>query len=200
MKALVIKGAVAPLANPDDATPTFLLRFASPALSGVLFAGVVAAIMSTVNSFLNIGAAALVRDLPRSLGKVPRNELRSGRIATLVIGVAAGLAAQSTGTLVALLGIFGWGLFAACLVPSLGLGLTWAGGTRYGALASMGCGLTVTLLGELLGYFKIYTIPGGVTVAGVALSLSLLVYLIVSLATRRGSPPPDRDVQLIIEM
>lgn len=200
MKALVVRGELPALINPDDATPTFLLRFASPALSGVLFAGVVAAIMSTVNSFLNIGAAAMVRDLPGAFGKVTRNELRSGRIATLVIGVAAGLAAQSTGTLVALLGIFGWGLFAACLVPSLALGLTWAGGTRYGALASMGCGLFVTLLGELLGYFKVYTVPGGVTVAGIALSLSLLVYLIVSLATRRGSPPPDRDVQLIIEM
>jgi hypothetical protein len=64
----------------------------------------------------------------------------------------------------------------------------------------MASGLGVTLVGELLGYFKIYTIPGGVTVAGVALSLSLLVYLIVSLATRRDSSPPDRDVRLIIEM
>jgi Na+/proline symporter len=200
VKAMVVRGDIAPLASPDEATPTFLLRLASPVLSGVLFAGVIAAIMSTVNSFLNIGAAAIVRDLPRALGRIPTNELRSGRMATLVIGAVAALAAQSTGTLVALLGIFGWGLFAACLVPSLALGLTWAGGTRTGALASMSCGLGVTLVGELLGFFRVYRIPGGVTVAGVALSLSLLVYLVVSLATRRGSPPPDRDVQLIIEM
>jgi Na+/proline symporter len=200
IKAMVIRGEVPPLASPDDATPTVLLRSATPALAGVVFAGVVAAIMSTVNSFLNIGAAAIVRDLPGALGRSPRNELRNGRIATFVIGAAAALAAQSTGTLVALLGIFGWGLFAASLVPSLALGLTWAGGTRKGALASMSCGLGVTLAGELLGYFRVYTIPGGVTVAGIALSSSLLMYLLVSLATRRGSSPPDPDVQLIIEM
>jgi Na+/proline symporter len=200
MKSMVVRRAIPALPSPDDATPTFMLQLGSPVLSGILFAGVVAAIMSTVNSFLNIGAAAIVRDLPLAFGRAPINELRSGRMATLVIGVAAALLAQSTGTLVALLGIFGWGLFAACLVPSLALGLTWSGGTRSGALASMACGLAVTLVGELLGYFRIYTIPGGVTVSGVALALSLLVYLVVSLATRRGSPPPDRDVRLIIEL
>ncbi|MGQ0702534.1 MAG: sodium:solute symporter family transporter [Gemmatimonadales bacterium] len=202
-KALMLRGDLPPLAHPDDATPEFLLRYATPALAGLLFAGVMAAIMSTVNSFLNIGAAALTRDLPAAFGRPFRNELRMGRLATLAIGILAALAAQSSGSLVALLGVFGWGLFAATLVPALAVGLNWAGGTRTGAIASMACGLGLTLGGELLGFFRIYSLPAGVTVSGVALVLSLLVYLGVSVAGRRrgrrADLPPDPDVQLVME-
>ena len=84
------------MARPDDATPEFLLRYASPMLAGALFSGVMAAIMSTVNSFLNVGAAALSRDVPMALGRAARNELRAGRIATLGIGLLAALAAQAS--------------------------------------------------------------------------------------------------------
>ena len=196
----VASGAIPPLANPDEATPAFLLRYASPVLAGVLFAGVVAAIMSTVNAFLNIGAAALVRDFPAALGRGVRNELRNGRLATLVIGAGAALVAHASGSLVALLGIFGWGLFAATLVPALGLGLCWGRGTRAAALGSMGVGLGVTLLGELLGFFRVYSLPGGVLVSGVALAASLLTYLVISGVTRQGAAPPDSDLSVIIRM
>ena len=200
MKSQVLAGVIPPLRTPDDATPDFLLRYASPVLAGILFAGVVAAIMSTVNAFLSVGAAALVRDLPAAFGRPVRNEIGYGRVATLLIGAIAALAAQSAGSLVVLLGIFGWGLFASTLVPSLALGLIWSGGTRWAALASIGTGLGLTLIGELLGFFHLYTLPVGVTVAGVALGVSLLVYVVVSLATRRGSSPPDRDIHAIIRL
>ena len=62
--ALVAAGRLPPLADPDHATPVFLLELAPPLLAGLVFAGVLAAIMSSADSFLNIGAAALVRDLP----------------------------------------------------------------------------------------------------------------------------------------
>ena len=198
VKAQVLAGALPPLERPDDATPRFLLRFAEPALAGVLLAGVAAAIMSTVNSFLNVGAAALVHDLPRSWGQRGGNELRLGRLATLVLGGAAALVAQGSGTLVAFLGIFGWGLFAAALVPALGIGLNWAGGTRWGALVSMGVALGTTLAGETLAYLGILTLPQGVTVSGVALVLSLLSYFLVSWVTRRGAEV-DPAVRLVLE-
>ncbi len=100
----------------------------------------------------------------------------------------------------ALLGIFGWGLFAATLVPALGLGLCWGRGTRAAALGSMGVGLGVTLLGELLGFFRVYSLPGGVLVSGVALAASLLTYLVISGVTRQGAAPPDSDLSVIIRM
>jgi Na+/proline symporter len=199
IKAKVLSGALPPLARPDDATPVFLLRYAPPLLAGILFAGVAAAIMSSVNSFLNIGAAALVRDLPRALSRPLGAELSRGRLATLAIGAAAALVAQASGTLVALLGVFGWGLFASTLVPALAVGLSWKGGTRAGALASIAVGLVVTLGGETLAFLGAFRLPSGVTVSGAALLLALATYLIVSQFSRRRDPGVDPDVRLVME-
>ena len=201
IKAKVVSGELPPLARPDDATPVFLLRFASPLLAGILFAGVAAAIMSTVNSFLNIGAAALVRDLPRALSRSLGGgaELARGRLATLAIGAAAALVAQASGTLVALLGVFGWGLFASTLVPALAIGFSWKGGTRAGALASIAVGLLVTLGGETLAFLGAFRLPSGMTVSGASLLLALATYLIVSQISRRSDPDVDPDVRLVME-
>src|SRR3954466_8675805 len=103
VKALTASGRLAPLASPDDATPTFLLRFTPLLLAALVFSGVAAAIMSTVNSFMSIGAAALTHDLPVAFGRRVGNELRWGRISTVVISVIASLVAQASGTLVAFL-------------------------------------------------------------------------------------------------
>ena len=60
--ALVASGGLSPLERPDQAATAFLLHHAPPALAGLALAGVLAAIMSTADSFLNIGSAAIVRD------------------------------------------------------------------------------------------------------------------------------------------
>lgn len=200
VKAQVASGGMAPLTRADDATPLFLLHFTPNLLAGVVFAGVAAAIMSTVNSFLSIGAAAITHDLPRALGRVPRNELLGGRLATLAIAVLAGLVAQVSGVLVAFLGIFGWGLFASTLVPALAVGLNWPGATRSGAIASILTGLAVTLTGETLAYFRVYTFPAGVTVSGLGLVASLLVFFVVSRLTRHQADDIDPDVRRVMEI
>ncbi|MDA0261821.1 MAG: sodium/proline symporter, partial [Proteobacteria bacterium] len=57
MRTVVLQGGYGELANADDAAAVFLQNYAHPLLSGVVFAGLLAAIMSTADSFLNIGAA-----------------------------------------------------------------------------------------------------------------------------------------------
>lgn len=201
VKSLVARGALAPLAAPDEATPTFLLRFTPTVLAALVFSGVAAATMSAVNSFINIGAAVVTHDLPLALGRSVRNELFWGRVSTAVIAVAAALLAQLSGSMVAFLGIFGWGLFASTLVPALAIGLNWEGATREGALASIGTGLAVTLVFETLGYFKLYSFPAGVTVSGLSLVLSVLAFFGVSWMTRRGAGAAiDPDVRLVMEV
>lgn len=200
VRALVAGGHMAPLASPDDATPTFLLGYTPLLLAALVFSGVAAAIMSTVNSFLSVGAAAIVHDLPTALGRRVGNELRAGRLATVGISVAAAVLAQASGTVVAFLGIFGWGLFASTLVPSLAIGLNWRGATRAGAVASIATGLGVTLLFETLAYFRVYSFPAGVTVSGLSLVLSTLVFLGVSWLTRRSAAATlPADVLLAME-
>jgi Na+/proline symporter len=201
VKHLVVTGALEPLPAADAATPAFLLRFTPIALAALVFAGVAAAIMSTVNSFMNIGAAALTHDIPVALGRRVRNELFWGRVATVVISVAAALLAQLSGTLVAFLGIFGWGLFSSTLVPALAIGLNWTGATRAGAIASICTGLVLTLTFESLAYFGLYTFPTGVTVSGLSLVASILVFFGVSFVTQRTAAQAiDTDVRLIMEV
>ena len=186
-----------PLASPDSATPTFLLGYTPLLLAALVFSGVAAAIMSTVNSFMNVGAAALTHDLPVAFGFRVRNELRWGRIWTVVIAVAAALIAQLSGTLVAFLGIFGWGLFASTLVPALAIGLNWRGATRAGAIASIATGLVITLSLETLAYLKWFTFPSGVTATAVALVTSILVFFVVSFLG--SSEELDEDIALVMD-
>ncbi len=184
VKALVVDGELAALANPDAATPIFLLNYTPVLLAALVFSGVASAIMSTVNSFLNIGAAVLTHDLPVALERPVGDELAVGRAATVLISVAAALTAQFSGTLVAFLGVFGFGLFASTLMPSLAIGLNWKGATRAGAIASILTGLLFTLVFETLAYLNAFTFPVGLSIAGASLVLSILVFVGVSWWTR----------------
>lgn len=200
MKGLVIAGRIAPLAKADQATPQFLLHYTPTLVAGLVFSGVAAAIMATVNSFMNVGAAALTHDLPIAFGRRVEDELRWGRITTVALAVVAAGVAQASGTLVAFLGIFGWGLFGSTIVPALAVGLNWEGATRAGAIASIATGLALTLVGETLGYFKLYALPMGVSVSALALVSSLLVFFAVSWMTRETANEIDADVRVVMEV
>lgn len=201
VKALVVRGELAPLARADDATPAFLLQFTPLLLSAIVFSGVAAAIMSTVNSFMSVGAAALTHDLPLAFGRKVDNELRWGRVSTVAISLVATVVAGMSGTLVAFLGIFGWGLFASTLVPALAVGLNWTGATRAGAIASISTGLVVTLVFETLAFLKVFTFPAGVTATALALVSSLLVFFVVSWLTRHTAADTlADDVRFVMEI
>ncbi|MDQ2670327.1 MAG: hypothetical protein M3Y31_06835, partial [Gemmatimonadota bacterium] len=201
VKALVASGDLAPLSRADDATPTFLLHYTPVFLSALVFSGVAAAIMSTVNSFMNVGAAVVTHDLPVALGRRVPNELFWGRVSTVVISVLAALVAQRSGMLVALLGIFGWGLFASTLVPSLAIGLNWKGATRAGAIASIVTGLGFTLVAETLVFFEVMSIPAGISVAGVSMVLSILLFVGVSWITRHDAEAQiDPDIRVVMDV
>ncbi len=194
--ALVAQGRLAPLANPDAATPVFILGYLPAVVAGVVVAGALAAIMSTADSFLNIAAAALVRDLPGLGGRRPAAGLRAGRLATAAVAVAATGLALVYGDLVALLGTFAYGTFAAALAPALAVGLNWRGVTPAAAAASIATGLGVNLGLELWRRLPALPQPPlaeGVLPSAVALAASLAVLMAVSWATaartRRAGPP-----------
>ncbi|HET8771627.1 MAG TPA: hypothetical protein VFM71_11645 [Gemmatimonadaceae bacterium] len=228
VKSLVVRGDMAPLARPDDATPLFLLQHVPVFVAALVFAGVAAAIMSTVNSFLSIGAAAITHDLPKAFrgarggGVRPAKEtgaasaasgsgatgasgasraLTAGRLWTVVLSLLAAVLAQQSGTLVAFLGIFGYGLFACTLVPALAIGLNWEGATREGAIASISLGLVLTLVLETGAWLDWFSLPTGVTITGLTLVLSMLTFLAVSAMTGgRAANQLDGDVRAVMQM
>jgi Na+/proline symporter len=193
--ALVAAGKLPPLAHPDDAAPAFLLGFAPEALAGVVFAGALAAIMSTANSFLNVAAAALVRDLPRAWGRNLADELRRGRLATVAVALLAALFAYAYGDLIALLGTFAFGTFGAALAPALAVGLCWRRVTGQAAVASIATGLFGNLALEFLArqtYFPTLPnpLPPGVLPTAVSLAASFTVLFAATWATGRRAPEP----------
>lgn len=210
--ALVAQGRMAPLANPDDATPAFVLGFLPGALAGLVFAAILAAIMSTADSFLNLGAAALARDLPRALGLRQksgpfRNELAAGRAATVVFALAAGVFAWIYDDLIALLGTFAFGTFAAALTPALAVGLNWKRVPAAAASASIATGLVLNLGLELLARQTAFPalrppLAAGVLPSAVALAGSFTVLFAVTgwhVLRRRPAPPLAADVAAVMD-
>lgn len=195
--ALVAQGKMAPLARADDAAPAFLLGFTPEILAGVVFAGILAAIMSTADSFINIGAAVLVRDLPRALGRrIGPDALLHGRLAALGVAVAAAAFALAYQDLVALLGTFAFGTFAAALAPVMAVGLAWQRVSARAAGASIATGLILNLGLELaakqtwLPGLPRPPLPEGVLPSAVAMAASFTVLLAVTIAERGRSLPP----------
>ena len=192
MRSVVITGMIDPLAAADQAAATFLTIFANPLLAGVVFAGLFAAIMSTADSFLNIGAAAITHDIPRALwGRPLKNELRSARIATLVLCLIATAFAlyafYANGRLVALLGAFGWGTFAAAIVPVVAIGLNWQRANWQGAVAAIIVSVLINLGIEVFSISIPYGIAGGF----LALIISMIVFIVVTLITPVVELKPD---------
>jgi len=187
--ALVAQGRLAPLVLADEAAPRFLLEFGPPALTGLVVAAVLAAIMSTADSFLNIGSAALVRDLPRLFGKNGSQRLVHARWATLGIALAAAGLALTYGDLVALMGTFAFGTLGAALAPVFALGLNWKRVTATAATASIATGLTASLSLEMVrrlspsGTLAEIGLAAGALPSAVALVTSLSVLMIVSWLT-----------------
>jgi Na+/proline symporter len=197
MRALVVSGAHEPLASSDMAAPVFLQHYAHPILAGLVFAGLLAAIMSTADAFLNIGAAALVHDLPKALcGRPFQNELRAARLASIAIALAgAAFALYShhvNERLIAFLGIFGSATFAAALVPVVAIGFNWRRATPLAASVAVVASLVLNVGIELLGVRLPFGIHGGI----VAMLVSLALFFGISLAQRSPKLAPDIEAAL----
>ncbi|HEV2851731.1 MAG TPA: hypothetical protein VHC97_02900 [Thermoanaerobaculia bacterium] len=205
--ALVAQGRLAPLAKPDDAAPAFLLGFAPEPLAGFAVAAILAAVMSTADSFMTLGAAVLVRDLPRAFGRRGlriENELFWGRVATVVVTVAAAVLALLYDDLIALLGTFSFGTFGAALAPALAVGLNWKRVTARAATASITTGAGLNLALEFLARQTVFPslpkppLPPGALPTAVSLAASFIVLLAVTAMTRR-EPDLPKDIAAVME-
>jgi len=195
MRTLVLQGTHPELTKPDEAAPQFLQHYAHPVLAGIVFAGLLAAIMSTADSFLNIGAAAIVHDIPRAIrGRSLHNELIWARVGTLGIAVVASFFALSSGELVALLGAFGWGTFAAAIVPTVAIGFNWKRATPLAACVAIAASLSVNFF---VKFFQI-KLPHDIDGGAFALLISLTLFFAISLAS---SPKPlDPDIEAVMDL
>ena len=170
------------LANADLAIPTLTKAVLSPWGSALFLAGVIAAGMSTFASVLIITSGAVVRDLVQKGLKrelSDRQAVRYSRIVSAVVGLISLAIALRPPALVFVLTAFSWAAIAStCLWPML-FGLYWKRATRWGVLASMGCGLVSALV--WIGIGSPYGVHGFIP----GLAVGLVAMVAVSLVTER---------------
>jgi len=214
MRAMVEAGAVAAPQSASIVGPVFVLRYTPGVIAGLILAALLAAIMSTSDSFLNIGAAAASRDIPRALGRPiesDRTELRVTQGALAGLTVLSVLVVSYSDALVGILGTIGWGFFAAAIFPIAALGLNWTGATSEGAIAATIGGMGVNLLfsavpriAEAAGATELadsvsvfYGSLSAMPVGAVALLVAIVLFVGVSLATRDRHTVPG-DIEALI--
>ncbi|MEK3937341.1 hypothetical protein MKY41_18780 [Sporosarcina sp. FSL W7-1349] len=193
-RSLYVKGNFPELASPDEALTVFITEFTSPVIGGLVIAGLLAAIMSTGSSFVTLGASGLTRDIPRAFGIKIKNELFWNRMAVLGLLVISTLFSFYMDTLVALLGVFGWGTFASAVFPAVVLGLVWEKATKYGAISSIIIGLVLNFALELSGKYGLVILPPGVIVGAVAFAFSIITFIAVSLITQKSTVELDEKM------
>lgn len=204
--ALVAQGRLPALTQPDDAAPLFLLHFVPEIVTGLAVAGILSAIMSTADGFMNIGSAALVRDLPKALGRQVGREMLWGRLATVGVALLAACLAFLYNDLIALLGTFAFGTFAAALAPALAVGLNWKRVTAGAATASIATGTLLNLSLEFLAKQTFFPslpkppLPPGALPAAVSLAASFTVLLAVTAWQGRKNPPLPSDIAAVMEV
>ncbi len=186
VKSLVLGGALAPLGHPDEAITVFLHALAPAWVGALAYAGIVSAIMSTADSFSNIGAAVLARDLPRVFGRQAEPTVKRSRVFSVLVFVLALTFALSVKGLVAYAGILGFGIFAATLTPLLSVGLNWPAATARSARASLVVGTCSAVAGEIMSRVGLY--PLQIPPACVALLLSFIVFVAVVLLKKPAEP------------
>lgn len=198
MRALVLEGQHPELVSADAAAPQFLQSYAHPILAGIVFSGLFAAIMSTADGFLNIGTAAIIHDIPKAItGKALNNELFWARVTTFTLAIVSGLfglVAHYNGDLIAILGAFGWGTFAAAIVPVVTIGFNWKRASAYAAKVAVISSLLINFIIKLANI----KLPYAIDVGAFSLFVSLTLFVGISLLS---SPPKlDKDIEAVMDM
>jgi sodium/proline symporter len=186
--ALVVRGELV-LARPDDLAPR-VLAILGPGAALAAGLAVLAALMSTSASFLNMAAAAVTRDLPSACGRPPRG-LGAARAATVGVALAATAVGILSSRAVALLGVAGWGFFTAALLPALTLGRVWPRARASAVVAAMIAGATVDLGLEAVRA----GLPAGLEpgLAGAAAGTLVLVALSILRPSSTDPRPPTPE-------
>jgi sodium/proline symporter len=180
---LVGRALLADLADADHVMPALAASLMHPALAGLMIAGAVAAMMSTVDSQLLVAASAVEQDIYiRLLGGKPRDRkaVWIGRAVVLGLGAVALPIAWNRDSVFDTV-FNAWGVLAAGLGPVVVLGLLTRRTNAAGAVVGICAGLVVAQFWDWVKpvfggdrFFGNGLIPGFVLNLVLAYGLSLL--------------------------
>lgn len=163
-----------------------------PLLAGLVMAGILAATISSSDSYLLIAASAVSLNIFKGILKKDASDkqvMTMSRVILLLIAVVGVVIAMDENSVIFTIVSFAWAGFGAVFGPIMLFSLFWKRTTQAGAVAGMVTGGVVVFLWKLVlkplgGVFGIYELFP-------AFVLSCLVILVVSLLT----PVPSAQIQ-----
>ena len=186
------------LADPEMAIFEVAQKLLPAAVTGIVMAAIMAAIMSTADSLLLQTGSIAARDLYERFIEPEASEKRMvwvSRLIVLAIGIAGYLVALVEPPTVFQVVIFVTSVLGSAFLPAYVCAVWWRKANTPGALASIVAGASVAFLWQSVGLEP--TTGLHPMVAGLLASTSAMV--IVSLATQRISPVPREVLRLMAE-
>ncbi|KAF0820651.1 Pantothenate:Na+ symporter [Bacillus sp. ZZV12-4809] len=170
----------------DKVMPLIAMEVLPPWLAGIVLAAPMAAIMSTVDSLLLLVSSAIVKDVYINYIKPDAEESTIKKMSfavTALLGILVCIMALSPPDLLIWLNLFSFGGLEAAFIWPVVLGLYWAKGNKYGAVASMITGTVSYIL-----FHTFYPNALGMNTVVMPIALSLASYIAVSLITEKSAP------------
>ncbi|HIW46382.1 MAG TPA: sodium/proline symporter [Candidatus Yaniella excrementigallinarum] len=175
------------LGNPEEIFPVMAIELLPWWLGGIIIAGALSALMSSIDSMLLIASSSIAEDLWNKIfhkGELSEKKtILVSQISTIIIGVLAIVIAINPFDSVFWLAVFAWAGLATCFGPPVVLSLYWKGVTKWGAISGMIVGPIVTILWYMWPPLDIYE-------GGPAFLAALAAIVIVSLLTK--APKDDQ--------
>ena len=183
------------LTTSSDAENVFILlatRLLPPVIAGLVMAGILAATISSSDSYLLIAASAFAKNIYQGLVKKDASDkqvLWMSRLALLVICAIAIVIALDENSVIFTIVSFAWAGFGATFGPLMLYSLFWKRTNRAGAIAGMIGGGVMVFVWNLLvrplgGLWDIYELLP-------AFIFSSICIVVVSLLTKE----PGREIQ-----
>ena len=165
--------------------------FLPPIIAGFVMAGILAATISSSDSYLLIAASALAKNIFQGVAKknaTDKQVMLVSRITLLVIAAIAIVIALDENSVIFTIVSFAWAGFGATFGPLMIFSLFWKRTTRWGAIAGMIGGAAMVFvwklgISQLGGAFAIYELLP-------AFIFSCLCIVVVSLLT----PAPSKEI------
>ena len=168
-------------------------------LAGIIMAGILAATISSSDSYLLIAASAVSKNLYEGILKKNQADdkkvMNLSRVILLVIALVGMVIAWDEDSVIFNIVSFAWAGFGATFGPIMLFSLFWKRTNRYGAIAGMLSGGIMVFVWNLLlkpmgGIFGIYELFP-------AFVISCIVIVVVSLATEAPSDEITKEFELV---
>ena len=171
---------------------TLSTSYLPPLLAGFVMAGILAATISSSDSYLLIAASSVAKNIFQGVCKKNATDdqvMKVSRLTLLAIAVIAAIIALDEDSVIFKVVSFAWAGFGATFGPLMIMSLFWKRITRAGAVAGMVSGAGMVFLWKLVisklgGAFGIYELLP-------AFIFSLICIVVVSLLT----PAPSKEIE-----